>query len=46
VKQKLVAGERVFGCFDPLSSPEVVEIIALAGFDFLPADSGGRGPRD
>lgn len=39
VKEKLAAGERVFGCFDPLSSPEVVEIIALAGFDFVLLDN-------
>lgn len=39
VKEKLASGERVFGCFIPLSSPEVVEIIALAGFDFALLDS-------
>lgn len=39
VKEKLAAGERVFGCFIPLSSPEIVEIIALAGFDFALLDS-------
>lgn len=39
VKEKLANGERVFGCFIPLSSPEVVEIIALAGFDFALLDS-------
>ena len=39
VKEKLAAGEKVFGCFIPLSSPEVVEIIALAGFDFALLDS-------
>lgn len=39
VKEKLAAGERVFGCFDPMSSPEVVEIIALAGFDFVLIDN-------
>lgn len=39
VKGKLASGEKVFGCFIPLSSPEVVEIIALAGFDFALLDS-------
>lgn len=39
VKEKLASGERVFGCFIPLSSPEVVEILALAGFDFALLDS-------
>lgn len=39
VKEKLARGEKVFGCFDPLSSPEVVEIIALAGFDFVLLDN-------
>lgn len=39
VKNKLDAGEPVFGCFIPFSSPEVVEIIALAGFDFALLDS-------
>lgn len=39
VKEKLAAGERVFGCFIQMSSPEVVEIIALAGFDFALLDS-------
>lgn len=39
VKDKLASGEKVFGCFIPLSSPEVVEIIALAGFDFALLDS-------
>lgn len=39
VKEKLASGERVFGCFIPLSSPEVVEIIALAGFDFALLDN-------
>lgn len=39
VKEKLASGEKVFGCFIPLSSPEVVEIIALAGFDFALLDS-------
>lgn len=39
VKEKLAAGERVFGCFIQTGSPEVVEIIALAGFDFALLDS-------
>lgn len=39
VKEKLDAGERVYGCFIQTSSPEIVEIIALAGFDFALLDS-------
>lgn len=39
VKEKLAKGERVFGCFIQQNSPEVVEIIALAGFDFALLDS-------
>lgn len=39
VKEKLAAGERVYGCFIQTSSPELVEIIALAGFDFALLDS-------
>lgn len=39
VKDKLAAGETVFGCFIPLPSPELVELIALAGFDFALIDN-------
>ena len=39
VKEKLDAGEKVFGCFIPLPSPEIVEIVALAGFDFALIDN-------
>lgn len=39
VKEKLAAGERVYGCFIQTASPEIVEIIALAGFDFALLDS-------
>lgn len=39
VKEKLAAGEKVFGCFIPLPSPEVVELVALAGFDFALIDN-------
>lgn len=39
VKEKLAAGERVYGCFIQTSSPEIVEMIALAGFDFALLDS-------
>jgi 4-hydroxy-2-oxoheptanedioate aldolase len=39
VKEKLAAGETVFGCFIPLPSPEVVELVALAGFDFALIDN-------
>ena len=39
VKDKLAAGEVVIGCFVPPPSPEIVEIIALAGFDFVLIDA-------
>jgi 4-hydroxy-2-oxoheptanedioate aldolase len=39
VKEKLAAGETVFGCFIPLPSPEIVELTALAGFDFALIDN-------
>lgn len=39
VKEKLAAGERVFGVFIPLPSPEIVEMTALAGFDFALIDN-------
>lgn len=46
VKEKLKADKRVFGCFIPLGSPEVVEICALTGFDFalIDAEHGAISP--
>jgi 4-hydroxy-2-oxoheptanedioate aldolase len=46
IKEKLRAGETVIGCFIPPPSPEWVEIIALAGFDFalLDAEHGPISP--
>jgi 4-hydroxy-2-oxoheptanedioate aldolase len=38
VKEKLRRGEAVFGAFIPMPSPDIVEIIALAGFDFALLD--------
>ena len=48
VKQKLKNGEVVMGIFNPLPSPDVVEILALAGFDFvlLDAEHGRISPDD
>lgn len=48
VKQKLDAGKVVTGCFLPITAPEIVEVIALAGFDFalLDAEHGPISPRD
>ena len=48
VKEKLRAGEVVFGAFVPMPSPDIVEIIALAGFDFalLDAEHGRISPDD
>ena len=48
VKDKLRAGETVIGVFIPMPSPDVVEISALAGFDFvlLDAEHGRISPGD
>jgi 2-keto-3-deoxy-L-rhamnonate aldolase RhmA len=48
IKQKLRNGEVVMGIFDPIPSPEVVEVLALAGFDFilLDAEHGRISPGD
>ena len=48
VKQKLRNGEVVMGIFNPMPSPDVVEILALAGFDFvlLDAEHGRISPDD
>lgn len=35
VKQALRDGKTCFGCFVPMPSPEIIEILALAGFDFV-----------
>jgi len=39
VKQKLDAGETVFGSFFKIDSPPLVELYGLAGFDFLIVDA-------
>ena len=48
VKEKLRNGGVVFGCFVPLPSPEIIEICAVAGFDFvlLDAEHGRVGPEN
>lgn len=48
VKEKLRNGETVIGVFIPMPSPDVVEIVALAGFDFalLDAEHGRISPDD
>lgn len=38
LKERLVAGESVFGSFAFLPSPDIVEIMGLAGFDFVLID--------
>lgn len=38
LKQRLRNGERVLGCWTMLGQPQVVEILSLAGFDFLVLD--------
>lgn len=48
VKDKLRNGKSVVGVFIPMPSPDVVEIVALAGFDFalLDAEHGRISPDD
>jgi 4-hydroxy-2-oxoheptanedioate aldolase len=38
LKQRLRNGEQVLGCWTMLGQPQVVEILSLAGFDFLVLD--------
>lgn len=38
LKQKLLSGGRVLGCWTTLGHPQIAEILALAGFDFLLLD--------
>lgn len=38
LKTKLRSGERVLGCWTTLGHPQIAEILALAGFDFLLLD--------
>jgi 2-dehydro-3-deoxyglucarate aldolase len=45
LKQRLAAGERLFGCWLSLASPLAAEALAGAGFDFLVVD-GEHSPAD
>jgi len=45
IKERLAAGEQLFGCWLTLASPLVAEALACAGFDFLVAD-GEHSPAD
>jgi 4-hydroxy-2-oxoheptanedioate aldolase len=38
LKERLVEGEKVLGCWSFLGSAQVVEILSLAGFDYLVLD--------
>ena len=38
LKQRLRNGENVLGCWSMMGHPQVVEILSLAGFDFLVLD--------
>jgi len=38
LKQKLMAGHRVLGCWTALGSPVVTELLAMTGFDYLLLD--------
>src|SRR5688500_19999350 len=48
VKETLRAGGSAIGVFIPIPSPDLVEIVALAGFDFalLDAEHGRISPDD
>ena len=48
VKEKLKQGGTAIGIFIPIPSPDIVEIVALAGFDFalLDAEHGRISPDD
>ena len=41
LKSRLLNGETVYGPFCKLQDPSVVEIAALAGFDFVILDNKG-----
>jgi len=38
LKNRLAKGENVLGCWSMLGSPQVAEILSLAGFDYLVLD--------
>ena len=38
LKERLKNGEQVLGCWTMLGNPQVVEILSLAGFDYLVLD--------
>ena len=38
LRARLAAGQRLLGTFSMIVSPEVIELIALAGFDFVIVD--------
>lgn len=38
LKQRLAAGEAVFGSFVFIPSPDIIEIMAMAGFDYVVVD--------
>ena len=38
LKERLRKGENVLGCWSMLGSPQVAEILSLAGFDYLVLD--------
>ncbi len=44
-RQKLIAGERLIGCWSSLGSPITTEILGLAGFDWILLD-GEHAPND
>jgi 4-hydroxy-2-oxoheptanedioate aldolase len=48
VKEKLRSGDTAIGVFVPMPSPDIVEIVALAGFDFVlfDAEHGRISPDD
>lgn len=44
-KQKIVAGQQLFGCWSALANPISTEVLGLAGFDWLVLD-GEHAPND
>ena len=44
-KQKLLAGERLIGCWSSLASPITTEVLGVAGFDWILLD-GEHSPND
>ena len=44
-RQRLIAGERLIGCWCSMASPIVAEVLGLAGFDWVVID-GEHAPNE